>query len=674
MSRCNTESTWVAFLVAAFIAGGALGCSSHHDDGPVADAAAPDATFFSRDDLLDPQTCNLCHQTHYADWSRSMHAYSSDDPVFVAMNKRGQRETGGQLGNFCVKCHAPMAVRDGLTPDGLNLASLPQKYKGVTCFFCHSVASVEGTHNATLVAASDLAMRGEYSNPVPSVAHAATYSTLHDRDQLDSSKMCGACHDIVVTQTNTPIERTFCEWSHSAFNAPVVQGGQTCVQCHMVESKGVIVQTGNAPTRNYHSHDFPGVDIALGPSLGDAGVAKASVSQFLASSLQGALCVTQLGGVRAILDPVFLGHDWPSGAAQDRRAWAEVIAYSGGNVIYQSGVVPDGTPVVDVQKNDPDLWLLRDQMFDAHNQPVDMFWQAASTMGNEIPALATFDQLDERFYETHVEQFYPRSGVMPVPLPQMPDRVTFRMRLQPIGLDVLNSLVDSGDLDPSVAGNMPTFDVSFLSPDGGVQAGLEWTPQAAASLQYKDEFDQTIATCVATNGFNVGATKVRAPAPSAPAECSSAADAALGDDAGGDAGGAPDADAASECDPQYSPDTIGPGLTKQGDAGALTFVIVSADPVPAGLNYNTWVVKVLDKNGKPVTDATFTKADGTSNIKTWMPLHGHPSSIVPTWTSNGDGTYTIKLFLFMPGVWQITPTAQTGSTTDSAVFAFCVGG
>jgi hypothetical protein len=549
MRRRTTDCTSIALLVAASVASATAGCSNHGDAiKPIPDAAAPDAASFSRDDLLDPQTCSACHQTHYADWSSSMHAYASDDPVFVAMNQRGQRETHGQLGDFCVKCHAPMALRDGQTTDGLNLASLPQKYKGVTCFFCHSLAAVEGTHNATLIPSSDLAMRGEYSNPVLSMAHAAMYSSLHDRDNLDSSKMCGACHDIVVTQTNTPIERTFCEWSHSAFNAPVVQGGQTCVQCHMVESIGAIAQTSNAPIRNYHSHDFPGVDVALGPSLGDVQVARASVERFLASSLQGALCVTQVGGVRAIVDPVFLGHDWPSGAAQDRRAWAEVIAYSGGKVIYQSGVVLDGAPVVDVQ-NDPDLWLLRDQMFDVQGNPVDMFWQAASTMGNEIPALATFDRLDPRFYQTHVEQFYPRSGTMPTALPQMPDRVTFRMRLQPIGLDVLHNLVDSGDLDPSVPSNMPTFDVSFLSPDGGVQPALEWTPEAAASLKYKDAFDQTIATCVATSGFDVVADKVRAPTPTAPTECANAADA-----------GPPDGDAAS--DAGAAPDTLLPSATR----------------------------------------------------------------------------------------------------------------
>ena len=50
-----------------------------------------------------------------------MHAFASRDPVFRAMNQRGQRETNGELGDFCVKCHAPMAVLDKQTTDGLNL-------------------------------------------------------------------------------------------------------------------------------------------------------------------------------------------------------------------------------------------------------------------------------------------------------------------------------------------------------------------------------------------------------------------------------------------------------------------------------------------------------------------------------------------------------------------------
>ena len=50
-----------------------------------------------------------------------MHAYASDDPVFRAMNERGQRETDGGLGSFCIQCHAPIAVHEGATSNGLNL-------------------------------------------------------------------------------------------------------------------------------------------------------------------------------------------------------------------------------------------------------------------------------------------------------------------------------------------------------------------------------------------------------------------------------------------------------------------------------------------------------------------------------------------------------------------------
>ena len=77
-------------------ASSAVSCSSTKTAPP---------TYFTRDALLDPQTCKQCHANHYADWSASMHAYASDDPVFRAMNQRGQRETHGQLGNFLSLIH-----------------------------------------------------------------------------------------------------------------------------------------------------------------------------------------------------------------------------------------------------------------------------------------------------------------------------------------------------------------------------------------------------------------------------------------------------------------------------------------------------------------------------------------------------------------------------------------
>jgi hypothetical protein len=111
----------------------------------------------------------------------------------------------------------------------------------------------------------------------------------------------------------------------------------------------------------------------------------------------------------------------------------------------------------------------------------------------------TFDPTDPRYYQTHIVQSFPR-GLNAV-LPQLPDQVTMRVRIQPVGLDVLNDLSSAGYLDPSIAAAMPTWDAAPL---------LTWTP-AKATLTYTD-VDGTPVTCVSTTAFNVAADKTPAPA------------------------------------------------------------------------------------------------------------------------------------------------------------------
>jgi hypothetical protein len=427
--------------------------------------------YLSRDELLDPVTCEKCHSDHYRDWSGSMHAYAADDPVFVAMNARGQRETNGALGNFCVSCHAPMAVRENQTKNGgLDLATVATKYKGITCFFCHTVDAVTADHNDGLHLAADTVIRGPFGDPVANTAHRAGYSPLHDRDHLESAQLCGSCHD-VVTPSGVPIERTYDEWkNHTVFSQS--PGGDTCGQCHMHQSNTLVpvAQAPGVSGRYYHAHDFPGVDVAVTP-FAQADTQKETVKAFLATTLQSSLCVGEgTAGITVILDNVSAGHGWPSGSAQDRRAWVEVIAYSGTNVVYQSGVVPDGTPVTTIK--DPDLWLLRDCLLDAKNDPVPMFWQAQSPSESyQLPGSMTFDPSNPLFYKTHVYQTFPRQTA----LAGAPDRVTMRVRLQSIGLDVIDDLAASGDLkDPSVRANIPTFDV-------GLMPLVTWTPATAST-------------------------------------------------------------------------------------------------------------------------------------------------------------------------------------------------
>ena len=488
MSRPRSAPSYLPIIGAAAL-GVALACSSK-DDAP--------ALSLNKDTIRDPESCKTCHQGHYTEWSGSMHALAADDPVFVAMNKRGQRETNGALGDFCVKCHAPMAVRDGLTKDGLNLATLPKSSKGVTCYFCHSVDRIDGAHDNPLHLADDLVIRGEYADPVKNTAHAATYSLMHDRDKAESASLCGPCHDI-TTSHGANIERTFAEWQASVFSQP---GGATCSQCHM-EQSSVLRQIANFPgalSRRTHAHTFAGVDTALFDGAPQVEAQQKAVKAILDTALQSALCVRQAGpafALRVLLDNVGGGHGLPSGSTQDRRLWVEVIAYKGPDVIYKSGVVPPGADATASVTTDPDLWLIRDCMFDETGKPVHDFWNAASYEANQLPAQLTFVPTDPRFYQTHVVQAFPRSG----DVPGTPDRVTMRVLLEPLGRDVLNDLVATGDLSAADAARVQPLIV-------GADPVLEWTAATATDTYLEDRLP---VACITKTNFNVAADKVPAP-------------------------------------------------------------------------------------------------------------------------------------------------------------------
>ncbi len=426
-----------------------LACSDDTKDKVYLDKAA----------MMDPATCKKCHENHYQEWSGSMHAYAADDPVFLAMNARGQRETNGELGDFCISCHAPLAVAAGLTTDGLNIAEVPQEMKGITCYFCHSINGVTGTHNAPMTLADDLVMRGGLEDPVENEAHASSYSTLHDRRQFESSNLCGPCHDI-VTPHGINLERTFQEWKDSLFGNNVSGQHLSCAGCHMPGREGLAADAPGVYLRITHEHKFPGVDVAL-TDWPEKDAQLAAVQRDLDPAIQPQLCVAPyLGGVKleVWLDNLSMGHKWPSGAAQDRRAWVELIAYKDNDVLYQSGVFKKGEIVS--PENDPDLWLLRDRLFNDAGEEVHMFWEAKSYTSELLPPAVTNDKNDPAYYHA-VKRDFPS-------LDEIPTRITLRVQIQPMGLEVLDSLIASGDLDPAIRDAMPTFELA-----GSV---LEWTP------------------------------------------------------------------------------------------------------------------------------------------------------------------------------------------------------
>ena len=458
----------------------------------------------SREELMKPETCRDCHPKHYDEWSGSMHAYATDDPVFLAMNTRGQEETGGQLGKLCVNCHAPLAVREGYATDGRGVEEIPQHLKGITCYFCHNVKSVEGTHNNPLVLANDQTMRARVRDPADNPAHDSEYSALLDGDSLDSSKMCGACHDIVMPKElsgaaeDVKLERTYEEYLDTLYGR-ADRRALSCATCHMeadTQTDTIADYATIKSGRTRYLHTFPGVDIAL-TDFPQRSEQRAAVQSLLDVSVRAVLCVSITGGMKVTLDNVFVGHRYPSGASQDRRFWTEVISYdAAGKVLYSSGVVGEQDAVAEL--DDPDLWLMRDETFKRDDKPAHMFWDVARVVEQTLPGARTQSALEEGFQRELIPHIYRGSYGT-----GFPDRVTLRLRVRPIGLDVIRDLVDSKHLDARYLDELPTFDLlpnRGLDPGAGLttQFTLEWTFAVARAGGLTDMIDGLAATCVET--------------------------------------------------------------------------------------------------------------------------------------------------------------------------------
>lgn len=444
-----------ALLIVSTLCAGSTGCQP-------ADTDSPEAGLLTREQLLDPEECRACHPAHYEDWASSMHAYAALDPVFIAMNQRGQRETGGQLGDFCVNCHAPMAVREGATKDGLNLAALPAKLKGVTCYYCHNALSVGKHFNNDIQLANDHTMRAALDDPRRSPAHGVAYGALQDSNRRESSALCGSCHDVVLP-SGVQLERTFREYQDSLFGQ-LEQGFETCAGCHMPGRKGRrAAELPESPERIVHDHLWPAVDVALTPFPGQA-LQRRAVECELALNTRIRQVSHDGFGTFTVQSETSAGHKQPSGAAQDRRMWIEVIAYDASErVIFESGTIADTELEQDDAAYDPQLALYRDWTFRADGTPTHNFWEVAPSDShpNGYEALALP-------YATEPNLPHTLSARYVIARHREIARMTVRLRLRPIGMDVLQDLVDSGDLDASILERLPTFTLHG--------AAVEWRP------------------------------------------------------------------------------------------------------------------------------------------------------------------------------------------------------
>ncbi|MDB4963274.1 MAG: uncharacterized protein JWP01_3273 [Myxococcales bacterium] len=432
-------------------------------------AGCGDEPKLSREELQDPNTCLSCHKTHHDQWSGSMHAYASTDPVFRAMHKRGQREDDS-IGLLCVSCHAPMAVENGTITlanvKDFDFSTLPPTEDGVTCYFCHNVEKVTTDHNNGLVLANDQTMRGGLQNPIDSTAHHSKYDVLMDSER-NKSEMCGSCHDVVMPN-GVALERTFMEWKETIYGTtedPAVK--LTCGGCHLEPVTDVIADAPGVVSRpnGFHDHTMAGIDQALTPFPQQAEQAQA-IADILPSigiksprpligPAPGGICLNPNGDLTVRVDSFTVGHSFPSGVSHDRRVWLEVIAYDVNNqIVFQSGVVPNGMDPEEI--GDPNLFGLWERTSKEDGSPAHFFHEVATIDPNPLhylPGPVTLDPNDPRVDHSRMKT-YAVTNIGAI------EKITARVMMRALPFATLRLLEQSGDLDPSIKNQLKTLEVA----------------------------------------------------------------------------------------------------------------------------------------------------------------------------------------------------------------------
>ncbi len=196
-------------------------------------------------DYTSHQECRTCHSDIFKLWSSSLHARSYSNPSFQASFVKLLVDKGKQTGRLCLKCHAPLAHLTG----NLEFESAPAN-EGVSCWYCHSVSSVN--RDADIDGYYNLDTSGVFYGPFPAVDpedHPVIQSDLHLKAEL-----CAGCHQ--YTNVNgVDILETLSEWQQSSYSKNEVY----CQNCHMPIMVDLSVVDGREVEGYYvTAHEFQG--------------------------------------------------------------------------------------------------------------------------------------------------------------------------------------------------------------------------------------------------------------------------------------------------------------------------------------------------------------------------------------------------------------------------------
>jgi hypothetical protein len=342
--------------------------------------------------LMMDDYCKKCHADVHADWSRSVHRFSSfNNAAYLASVKETRevslkRDGNVQASRWCAGCHDPVPFFSGAFDDpNFDVLKAETAHAGVTCTVCHAITHVNSTRgNADYTieepehypfATSDNALLQWINNQLVK-AKPAMHKKTFLKDFHKTAEFCSTCHKVHLPKELNHYKEFLRGQDHyntyllsgvsghgarSFYYPPVAKSN--CNQCHMPlkgSSDFGAKFFDDSDKLTVHDHLFPAANTGVAWLRNDPETIAAH-QEFLKGSMRVDLFGVREEGridgelhaplrpevpelvpgkeylLETVIRTLTLGHPFTQGTADSNEIWLDVTVTSGDRVIGRSG-------------------------------------------------------------------------------------------------------------------------------------------------------------------------------------------------------------------------------------------------------------------------------------------------------------------------------------------------